>query len=135
MAVEAAIIMSAFLFLIIGLVEFAQLFWTWNNMTLALEEGLRYAMVYNPTSGPTLNSTNCPGVATPTLGACAVARANAVLAADPSPSITVSCAAGPSGSGCATTSTSTMKLEGTFTLNYGLFEPFTITNQATVPLD
>ncbi len=124
--------MSAFLFVIIGLVEFAQLFWAWNDMILALEEGLRYAMVYNPATGPALNSTNCPGVATPTLGACAKARAYAVLAANPSPNISFACTAGP---GCPTNSTSIMTLQGTFTLNYGLFGPFTITNQATVPLD
>jgi pilus assembly protein Flp/PilA len=47
-AVEAAFVILAFVLLIFGLVQFAEIFWTWNTMILALGEGGRYAMVYNP---------------------------------------------------------------------------------------
>jgi Flp pilus assembly protein TadG len=142
-AAEAAIVMSAFLVLMFGMIEFAQVFWTWNAMMLAIEEGGRYAMVYNATaypSGPPPSSCS----ATPaTLANCAVAKANAVLAAYPSP-VTVSCPAASNTVcvsctvGCTGTP-ATMTLQGTFTLNLipsGLL-PYSpsVTSSVTVPLN
>ena len=51
-AVETAIVLSAFLVLLFGIIEFGQIFWTWNTMLLAIEEGGRYAMVYNASTYP-----------------------------------------------------------------------------------
>ena len=51
-AVEAALVIVVFALLIFGLIQFAEIFWTWNTMMLALGEGGRYAMVYNPTNFP-----------------------------------------------------------------------------------
>ena len=45
-AVEAGLVMSVLLLLIIGSVEFGRAFWTYNTMLLAVEEAGRYAMVY-----------------------------------------------------------------------------------------
>jgi Flp pilus assembly protein TadG len=134
---EAAIILSAFTLLIFGLVQFALVFWTWNTMMLGLEEGGRYAMVYNGypgtiTSGPTAN--NPPGCAD-TLANCAVARANSTLSSYPSLIVTVSCTAGPAS--CTSVSTA-MTLQGTFTYNFlgsgSLPGSITVTKQVTVPL-
>ena len=100
-AVEAALVISAFMLLVFGLVQFAEIFWTWNTMMLALEEGGRYAMIYNPTNYP--NFPNAPPAAvscsaTPaTLANCAVAKANATLTTYPSLSVTVSCIGGCTG--------------------------------------
>ena len=132
-AVEAAIVMSAFLVLILGLIEFAQVFWIWNTMMLALEEGGRYAMVYN--QGPPAWSCNITGLP---LANCAVARANAVSAAYLAPSVVVTCTAGPSN--CTTVTNTTMTLQGQFTFNFipsGLlpYGPITLTSTVTVPLD
>ncbi len=135
-AVETAIILSAFMLLVFGIVEFAQIFWTWNTMMLALEEGGRYAMVYKPTtypSGPPASSCS----ATPaTLANCAVAQANTVLSSYPSLSVTVSCSAGPAN--CTSVETTKMTIQGTFTYNFLgsalLPGPLTVTKQVTVPL-
>lgn len=140
-AVEAALVISAFMLLVFGLVQFAEIFWTWNTMMLAIEEGGRYAMIYNPTNYP--NFPNAPPAAvscsaTPaTLANCAVAQANATLATYPSLSVTVSCSAGPSN--CTTVNANLMTLQGTFTFNFVApnllpFGPIMITRQLTVPL-
>jgi Flp pilus assembly protein TadG len=132
-AVEAALVISAFMLLVFGLVQFGEIFWTWNTMMLAIEEGGRFAMVYNPTSNPNgLAASGCT-VASPTLATCAVAQANATLATYPSLSVTVSCTAG-----CTGTPT-TMTLQGTFTFNFVApnflpYGPITMTRQLTVPL-
>lgn len=134
-AVEAAIILTAFMLLIFGMVQFAQIFWTWNTMLLAIEEGGRYGMIYNPTNFP----NGPPGCAAnrATLSNCAVAQANTVLAAFPSPNVAVSCYAGPSN--CTTVTATTMTLQGKFTVNFVTpvllpFGPITLTSQYTVPL-
>jgi len=135
-AVEAAIAISGFLILIFGMIEFAQVFWTWNTMMLAIEEGGRYAMVYNAATYPNGPPAASCSASPATLANCAVAKANAVLAAYPSPSVTVSCTVG-----CGTSPPpTTMTLQGTFTFNLipsGLlaYGPITLTRTATVPLD
>jgi Flp pilus assembly protein TadG len=123
-AVETAIVLPAFMLVVFGIVEFTQIFWTWNTMLLALEEAGRYAMVYH--SGP-------PASCADTLANCAVARANDVLSAYPSPSVAVSCSAGCTGTPTA------MTIQGTFTYNFvasGLlpYGPITMTQSVTVPL-
>jgi Flp pilus assembly protein TadG len=51
-AVEFAVTVSALMFLIIGAIQFALVFWNWNTMLLAVEEAGRYAMLYNATNFP-----------------------------------------------------------------------------------
>ena len=136
-AVEAVLVISGFMLLVFGLVQFAEIFWTWNTMMLAIEEGGRYAMIYNPTNYP--NFPNAPPAAvscsaTPaTLANCAVAQANATLATYPSLSVAVSCTAGCTGT------PATMTLQGTFTFSFVSpqllpYGPITITRELTVPL-
>jgi Flp pilus assembly protein TadG len=138
-AVEGAIVLFAFVLLIFGMVQFAEIFWTWNTMMLALGEGGRFAMVYNPTNNPNgLAASNCT-VASPTLATCAVAQANNTLATYPSLSVTVSCTAGCTTSPPPALPPTTMTLQGTFTFNFITsnllpFGPITMTQQLTVPL-
>jgi Flp pilus assembly protein TadG len=133
-AVETAIIITALMPLIFGMVQFAQIFWTWNTMLLGIEEAGRYAMVYNPTNFPNFPSGAPACGANPaTLSNCAVAQANTVLAAYPSPNVTVSCSAGCEAGGA------TMTFQGTFTFNFITpvlfpYGPITLTSQYTVPL-
>jgi Flp pilus assembly protein TadG len=132
-AVEAAVVIFAFVLLIFGLVQFAEIFWTWNTMMLGIEEGGRYAMVYNATNYPSGPPASSCSVASPTLANCAVARANAMLATYPSLSVTVSCTARCTGT------PATMTLQGTFTFNFVApnllpYGPITMTRQLTVPL-
>jgi len=132
-AVEAAFVITAFVLLIFGLFQFAEIFWAWNTMILALGEGGRYAMVYNPINFPSGPPASSCTLASPTLANCAVAQANAALATYPSLTVSVSCTAG-----CTGTPT-TITLQGTFTFNFFVpqllpYGPITMTQQLTVPL-
>jgi len=83
-AVEAAFILPVLLLFMIGSVEFGRAFWTYHTMLLAVEEAGRYAMIYGA-SPSLLSSASCPGVSgtitSSSLPDCAVAKANAYLAA------------------------------------------------------
>ena len=135
---EAAIIFTALMLLIFGILQFAQIFWTWNTIMLAIEEGGRYAMVYNSTQNP--NAAACPAAnpppqdggscsAYPVPANCAQGQINNILSSYPSPTFTVSLSC----------SGSTLTIQGTFTFNFigsTLFPygPITLTSQYTVPL-
>jgi Flp pilus assembly protein TadG len=133
-AVEAGVVILVLVTLMVGSMEYGRAFWTWNTMVLAVQEGGRYAMVYNPTSyssGPP--AASCPSAGTVTLANCAVARANEYLSAYGTPSVSVSCTAG-----CSGTPTS-MTLSATYTFNFILpaflpYGPITLSSQVTVPL-
>jgi Flp pilus assembly protein TadG len=79
-AIEAAIVLPVLLLAAIGSVEFGRGLWTYQTMLLAVEEAGRYAMVY-AASPSLLTAASCPNVGTVTLQNCAVAKANAYLAA------------------------------------------------------
>jgi Flp pilus assembly pilin Flp len=91
-AVEAAIVLSTFLVITLGLVQFAMACWNYSTMLLAVDEGGRTAMVYNPVNypaGPPAPPAPCPaqtqaaGCPPITVGAfenCAVHQAQIVLA-------------------------------------------------------
>jgi Flp pilus assembly protein TadG len=79
-AIETAIVLPVLLLFAIGSVEFGRGLWTYHTMLLAVEEAGRYAMVYGE-SPSLLTSASCPNVGSVTLQNCAVAKANAYLAA------------------------------------------------------
>ncbi|HWX32968.1 MAG TPA: TadE/TadG family type IV pilus assembly protein [Steroidobacteraceae bacterium] len=68
-AVEAAITLSALLFLLLGAIQFGLAYFAWNTMLLAAEEAGRYAMLFHAFPN------NPPGCAD-TLPNCAIAWAN-----------------------------------------------------------
>jgi hypothetical protein len=68
-SVEAAVTVSALLFLVLGAIQIGLLYFTWNTMLLAAEEAGRYAMLYHR------YPNNPPGCAD-TLANCAVLWAN-----------------------------------------------------------
>jgi TadE-like protein len=82
-AVEAAIVLSTFLVITLGLVEFAIAYWNYSTMLLAVDEGGRYAMVYNQgppaPCGAQSQAPGCPSISGGALENCAVARARTVL--------------------------------------------------------
>jgi len=131
-AVEACMVMLVLVLLMVGSMEFGRAFWTWNTMVLAVQEGGRYAMVYNPTSYPTppgIPAAACPSAATITLSNCAVARANEYLSAYGTPSVSVS----------SSSTTTSMTISATYTFNFILpallpYGPINLTSQVTVPL-
>jgi TadE-like protein len=130
-AVEAAFILPLLLLVLIGSVEFGRAFWTYHRMLLAVEEAGRYAMVYGA-SPSLLTSASCPGVSgTVTLPNCAVARANAYLAAYGTTGITVS----PSED---TSSPKNLTITATHAFNFIVpnllpFGPINLSTQVKVP--
>jgi Flp pilus assembly protein TadG len=133
-AVEACMVMLMLVLLMTGSMEFGRAFWTWNTMVLAVQEGGRYAMVYNPASYPSgPPSASCPSAATVTLSNCAVARANEYLSAYGTPSVSVSSSAG------WTTTPPSMTITATYAFNFILpallpYGPINLTSQVCVPI-
>lgn len=129
-AVEAALVLPILLLFIIGSVEFGRALWTYHTMLLAVEEAGRYAMVYGA-SPNLLSSASCPNVTTVTLSNCAVAKANAYLAAYGGTGVTVS----PSED---SSTPPNLTITATYPFNFvtpGLlpYGPITLSSQVTVP--
>jgi Flp pilus assembly protein TadG len=132
-AVEMAVILSALIFLIFGVVQFALVFWNWNTMLLAVEEAGRYAMLYNPTnypSGPPAAAcptpvTNCDGITNAVVANCAVAWANQNYGN----LYTLTCASGTAADGktptLTFTATYTFTFLTSFSLSRGILVPLT----------
>jgi len=110
--VDAALIMSALLVLILGIIEVGSAYWGWNTMLLAVEEAGRYAMLYHdyPTNPP-----GCTGA----LADCAVAWANQN-------------GGNVFGSVSCTNAGSTMTCTATY--NFNFLYPITLTRAMTFPL-
>jgi Flp pilus assembly protein TadG len=130
-AVEAALVLPVLLLFVVGSVELGRALWTYHRMLLAVEEAGRYAMVYGA-SPSLLTSASCPGVSgTVTLSNCAVARANAYLAAYGATGVTVS----PSED---TSSPKNLTITATYAFNFIVpnllpFGPINLSTQVKVP--
>jgi Flp pilus assembly protein TadG len=145
-AVEAAIVLSTFLVITLGLVEFAMAYWNYSTMLLAVDEGGRSAMVYNPVSypngpptppAPCPAQTQAPGCPSLTAGAlenCAVAQAQTVLTNYQAPAAVAVSARQVLGA------TPTMTVCASYSFGFiapGLlpYGPIALKRQVTVPLD
>ena len=134
-AVEAAIILSTFLLLTLGLAQFAMAYWNYSTMLLAVDEAGRYAMVYNQgpptTCGAQTQATSCPSIGTSTaLANCTAAQAQTVLTNYGAPStVAVS----------VSTNAATMTICGSYSFNFIApsflpYGPISLKRQVTVPL-
>ena len=131
--VEVAIAVGAFLLILLGVLEFAIDMWIWNSMTMAVQQGGRKAMVYYQT--PTNQGTSCDDawtgqVQTVVQSYLPGSSANYTLghtctaAASPVPRLMTITASYTVGS---------MSVPGA--TGAGLIPGFTLTTQATVPLN
>jgi Flp pilus assembly protein TadG len=131
--VEVAIAVGAFLLILLGVLEFAIDMWIWNSMTMAVQQGGRKAMVYYQT--PTNQGTSCDDawtgqVQTVVQSYLPGSSANYTLghtctaAASPVPALLTITASYTVGS---------MSVPGA--TGAGLIPGFTLTTQATVPLN
>jgi Flp pilus assembly protein TadG len=136
-AVEAGLIISVLLLLVVGSVELGRAFWTHNTMLLAVEEAGRYAMVHKHglggTCGVQSQAGNCPAFSDTPLANCSAARARQVLSAYQVGNIEVS------------VNEDTISLPSTITIcassSFGFVAPqllplgpFNLTSRVTVPL-
>jgi TadE-like protein len=82
-AVEASIILSALLLLIVGSIEFGRALWIENTMLLAVQEAGRFAMISNDAPpvrcGAQSQAPSCPAPSNTPLANCAAALAQQVL--------------------------------------------------------
>jgi len=126
-AVEAALIISVFVFLIFGILEFGMALWNWNTMVLAVEDAGRYVMVNNATPSATLEAN-------------AVSQMQTTLATAPG-TVSTTCTTPTADQICLSASTtagtpSTMTLTAAYGFKViGLSPTYTLTSQATFPLD
>jgi Flp pilus assembly protein TadG len=93
-SVEAALVISVLLLLLVGSVEFAHALWIYNTMLLAVEEAGRYAMVY-PHQAPVTcaaqrQAPNCPTPSNTSIANCSAWWAQQTLSAYQMPNIGVS---------------------------------------------
>lgn len=118
-AVEMAIVMTAMLLLIFGMIEFALAYWTMHSLQLAADETGRYAMVFNKTITPATAEGHMQTYFFPGAGICTNPSAGQY-------------------SVCATQSTNpnTMTLTATYGFNIiGIGGSFTLAGETTVPID
>ena len=136
-AVEAGVIMSVLLLLIVGSVEFGRAFWTYNTMLLAVEEAARYAMVYNHGPPGTCiaqsQASQCPTLSNTPLANCSAQRVQEVMSAYQAPNIGVSVKEDTA------VSPATMTICGSYSFGFLTprllpYGPLTLTSQVTVPL-
>jgi hypothetical protein len=143
-AVEAAIVLSTFLVITLGLIQFAIAYWNYSTMLLAIDEGGRYAMVYNPVNfpngppAPCAAQTPVPGCPSPAgtaLENCTAAQAQTILTNYRAPNtVKVSAKQIPE------FDVKLMKICAIYSFNFiapGLlpFGPIALKTQVTVPLD
>lgn len=123
-SIEWAVIFIPLLLLIFGIIEFAQAYWTWNTMLLAVGDGARYAMVFNSYN----SAAGCSGTLQD--NTVSVVQQSLIGIADPS-DFTISA--------CSTTSTTpaTITISASYNFTFlaaGISGPLTLSTQVTVPL-
>ena len=136
-AVEAGVIMSVLLLLIVGSVEFGRALWTYNTMLLAVEEAGRYAMVYNHgppgTCSAQSQASQCPTLSNTPLANCSAERVQQVMSAYQAPNIGVSVREN------TTVSPVTLTICASYSFDFLTprllpYGPLNLTSQVTVPL-
>ncbi len=136
-AVEAALIMSAMLLAVVGVVETARALWTYNTMLIAVEQAGRYAMMYNhrppAACAPQAQAAQCPAFSNTPLANCSAWYAQQVLAAYGTPSIDVSVAVDPTTSPATVTICASHSFDfiAPHLLPYG---PLGLMSSVTVPM-
>ena len=127
-AVEAALVISVLMFLVFGIIEFGMALWAWNTMGLAVQDVGRYAMINN---------------ASATVQADAINLMQTSLATAPG-TVSTTCTTPTADQIClrASTTAGTPSLPSLMTLTaaygfkvIGLSPTYTLTSQATFPLD
>jgi len=126
-AVEAALVLSVLVGLILAIVDFAQAFFAWNTLQLVVGQASRYVMVQNGIPGSrcdTTCATNALQTAIPTASICTTPTAGQYC-------VTAIC----NPISCSPTTsipTPTMTLSALY--GFKLVDTYTLTGQITVPI-
>jgi Flp pilus assembly protein TadG len=136
-AVEAGVIMSVLLLLVVGSMEFGRAFWIHNAMLFAVEEAGRYAMTYKHAAAvacPTQSqAAHCPPQSNTSVANCSAALVRQLLSAYQVTDISVSV------SEDATTAPGTVTVCASYSFDFVApqvlpYGPLNLTSQVTVPL-
>jgi Flp pilus assembly protein TadG len=124
-AVEAALVLSVFVGMVLAIVDFAQAFFIWNTLQLVVGQASRYVIVQNGIPGSTCDTTcaqTALQTAIPSASVCTTPTADQYC---------VNATCNPS-SCSSTTSTPTATM--TLSALYGFKFVGTLTGQITVPI-
>jgi Flp pilus assembly protein TadG len=126
-AVEAALVLSIFVGMVLTIVDFAQAFFIWNTLQLVVGQASRYVIVQTSIPNPP-GSKYCPPA--DSAASCAISALTTLL-----PDASSSCTGAPTpgqycvSASCTTTSCSLSALYG-----YKFVGLYTLTGQITVPI-
>jgi Flp pilus assembly protein TadG len=128
-AVEAALVLSVFVGLVLAIVNFGQAFFVWNTLQLVVGQASRYVMVQTSIPNPPGSaSADCPPAGSAT--GCAISALTTLL-----PGASSSCTGAPSSgqycvdANCTASSCSLSALYG-----FKFVDVYTLTGQITVPI-
>jgi hypothetical protein len=126
-AVEAALVLSVFLGIVLAIVDFGQAFFVWNRLQLVVGQASRYVMVQTGIPNPP-GSADCPPAGS--AASCAISALTTLL-----PGASSSCTGAPSSgqycvdANCTASSCSLSALYG-----FKFVGLYTLTGQITVPI-
>jgi hypothetical protein len=126
-AVEAALVLSIFVGMVLSIVDFAQAFFIWNTLQLVVGQASRYVIVQTSIPNPP-GSKYCPPA--DSAASCAISALTTLL-----PDASSSCTGAPTpgqycvSASCTTTSCSLSALYG-----FKFVGSYTLTGQITVPI-
>lgn len=127
-AVEAALVLSVFVGIVLAIVDFAQAFFVWNTLQLVVGQASRYVIIQNGIPGGSGCDTTCAQTALQR----AISSA-AVCTTPTADQYCVNATCNPSScSSTTSTPTATMTLSALYGFKFGGL--YTLTGQITVPI-
>ena len=126
-AVEAALVLSILIGVVLAIVDFAQAFFIWNTLQLVVGQAGRYVIVQTSIP-PGSSSADCPPAGSAT--SCAISTLTTLL-----PAASPSCTGGPaSGQYCVDASCSATSCSLSATYGFKFVGTYTLAGQITVPI-
>jgi Flp pilus assembly protein TadG len=128
-AVEAALVLSVFVGLVLAIVDFAQAFFTWNTLQLVVGQASRYVIIQTSIPNPPGSAlANCPPKGSAT--SCATSALTTLL-----PGASSSCSGAPaSGQTCVDASCTATSCILSAQYGFKFLGLYTLTGQITVPI-
>ena len=128
-AVEAALILSLVVGVVLIIIDFAQAFFIWNTLQQVVGQASRYVIVQTSIPNPPgSSSADCPPVGSAT--SCAISALTTLL-----PAASPSCAGGPaSGQYCVDASCTATSCSLSAMYGFKFVGTYTLAGQITVPI-
>jgi Flp pilus assembly protein TadG len=128
-AVEAALVLSLFIGVVLTIVDFAQAFFIWNTLQLVVGQASRYVIVQTSIPNPPGSaSADCPPAGSAI--SCAISALTTLL-----PGASASCVAPPTpGQYCVNASCTTTSCNLSALYGFNFVGTYTLTGQITVPI-